>query len=150
MLSSAIRSGAAQASMVLLFSLAGCASAGAHGAVAPQGEGKLITAAMIDHSGADNAWEVLRRTGTHLSLRENANGEPTKMTYRGHHSVLLSSTPLLVVDGSRMVEFTYLRSVPASMIQSIRLLNGTSGTKLYGTGAGNGVVVVTTASAPRH
>lgn len=140
----------ARLSLALLLSLTACASLSGGGIDAAPTEGKLITANMIERSGADNAWEALQRNGTHLSLRETANGEPTKMTYRGHNSIVLSSTPLLVVDGARMVEFTYLRNVPAVMIDNIRVLNGISGTKYYGTGGGNGVVVVTTTSGRRE
>ena len=108
------------------------------------GEGYLISAERIRESGATDAWEALVRTNAHLGLNENASGEPIALSHRGRNSIALSSTPLLVVDEVVMADFRYLRRIPAESIAFIRILNGSEGTMRYGTGAGNGVIVVET------
>lgn len=113
-----------------------------------QGEGRVITAEQIRKSGATNAWDALRRVGTHLAMRESSTGQPARLMNRGQSSILLSSEPLVVIDGVRMIDFRTLNSVPAEIIASIRLLAGHEGTTRYGTGAGNGVIVVETTARP--
>jgi hypothetical protein len=56
--------------------------------------------------------------------------------------------PIIMVDGSR-TEVAALRMLPASQIAEIRILNATEGTFHYGTGATNGVIVVTTRRGTR-
>lgn len=108
------------------------------------GPGYLISADRIRQTGARDAWEALVRAHAPLGLNENANGEPIAMTHRGRNSIMLSSTPLLVVDEVVMTDFVYLRRIPAESIAWIRILSGAEGTMRYGTGAGNGVIVVET------
>jgi outer membrane cobalamin receptor len=112
------------------------------------GEGRVITAEQIRKSGATNAWDALRRVGTHLTMRETSNGQPARLMNRGPSSILLSSDPLVVIDGVRMIDFRTLDQVPAQIISSIRILAGHEGTTRYGTGAGNGVIVVETKVQP--
>jgi outer membrane cobalamin receptor len=108
----------------------------------------VITAEQIRKSGATDAWDALRRVGTHLSMRESSTGQPARLGNRGQSSLLLSSEPLVVIDGVRMVDFRSLNSVPAEIISSIRILAGYEGTTRFGTGAGNGVIVVETRPRP--
>lgn len=108
------------------------------------GPGYLISADRIRQTGAKDAWEALVRSHAPLGLNESANGEPIAMTHRGRNSIMLSSTPLLVVDEVIMTDFVYLRRIPAESIAWIRILSGAEGTMRYGTGAGNGVIVVET------
>jgi hypothetical protein len=108
------------------------------------GTGYLITADRILRSGATDAWEALVRTSAPVNLTETPNGEPRGMSKRGRSTILLSATPLLVVDDILMSDFHYLRRIPAETVAWIRILNGADGTSRYGTGAGNGVVVVKT------
>jgi outer membrane cobalamin receptor len=108
----------------------------------------MITGEQIRRSGATDAWEALRRTGTHLNMREGPTGQPSRLSRRGPSSILLSNEPLVVIDGARMIDFRTLRQVPAQIIASIRILSGHQGTTHYGTGAGNGVIVVETTSRP--
>jgi len=51
--------------------------------------------------------------------------------------------PLVIIDNSR-TEVAALRTLPASDIKEIRILDAREGTLLYGTGATNGVIVVVT------
>lgn len=135
------------AACIAVLSLEGCAGMTVGSGIGSVGEGKIITAEQIRRSGAINGWEALKRNGTHLSMHENIRGEPSRLSYRGQNSIVLSSTPVLYVDGAQMAEFTYLRDVPAKIIRRIRILSGVSGTKYFGTGGGNGVILVETSAA---
>lgn len=122
----------------------GCSPAASRGPAAASDDSYLISAERIERSGARNGWEALARSGAPISLGETPNGEPRSLNRRGRTSITLSSTPLLVVDDVLMADFHYLRRIPAETIEFIRILNGATGTMRYGTGAGNGVVVVQT------
>jgi outer membrane cobalamin receptor len=111
--------------------------------------GRLITAEEIRESGAENAWEALARVGTPLSLSESRSGTPRRMGRRGISSVALDDSPLVILDGARLLDLTPLRRLPAYLVQEIRILSGSRAGALYGTGAGNGAVVITTRSGRR-
>lgn len=110
-------------------------------------QGRVISAAEIEKTGARNAWEALRRSGTHLRMTEGARGEPGTVRKRGAGSIVLSNAPTVVLDGVLLVDFRSLVEVPARIIEEIRILNGIDGTARYGTGSANGVIVVTTRSS---
>ena len=128
---------------LVLLIVAGCASHRAERDPFTSAD-RLITAAAIERSGARNGWEALRSVGTYMKLREDARGNPSSLTTRGHSSIVLSASPLLLVDGAHIENFDYLRDIPAFSIESIRILDGTEGTRYFGTGAGNGVIMVST------
>jgi outer membrane cobalamin receptor len=111
-------------------------------------EGKVITYEQIARSGARNAWEALQRTGTHLKTRDSGYAKPSDLSYRGRGSMLLSAAPVIYVDGAQTSDFAQLREIPVSHIELIRIFNGIQGTKYYGTGGGNGVIVVETRTTP--
>lgn len=127
---------------------AGCHPTARTGQGTAPERGKLITRAQIRESGARNAWEAVRGTGTFLSARENGNGEPVALTRRGRGSLVLSAAPLVFVDGAQTSSFQQLRTIPATSIESIRIFSGVQGTLYFGTGGGNGVVVVETRMTP--
>lgn len=115
------------------------------------GEGRVITQEQIRRSGATNAWDALRRNGVMLSFRETQSGQPAQMRSRRGSSSLLNRSadvPLLVVDGSRISDPRMLVSIPASAIDRIQILDGMAGTIYQGTGAGAGVIIVYTRTAP--
>jgi TonB-dependent starch-binding outer membrane protein SusC len=105
--------------------------------------GRVITGEQIERSGATNAWDALRRLGTHLTLTESGIGQAQSIRHRGNSSVNLSNAPTVLVDGIRHPPSS-LQEVPANRIVEIRILGGVAGTSRYGTGSGNGVIVVTT------
>jgi outer membrane cobalamin receptor len=113
--------------------------------------GPLITAQAISHSHARNAWEVLEYNA-HFSFAESANGDPQRLeSRRGRSSILLSSsdTPLVYLDGTRLMDVRTLRQITAESIESIRILDGIEGTTFYGTNAGAGVILIRTKAGPK-
>jgi hypothetical protein len=133
--------------LLLLPGLLACSHVRGSGKPLEDRQGKVISAAEIEKSGARNAWDALRRAGTHLRLTEGARGEPGTVRKRGAGSMVLSNAPTVVLDGVLLVDFRTLIEVPAVIIEEIRILNGVDGTARYGTGSGNGVIVVTTRSS---
>jgi outer membrane cobalamin receptor len=127
---------------LLAISLSACA-VGSGPRHAPDGA-RVITAAQIERTGALNALEALQRTGTHFAVQQTARGEVTGLMRRGHASMVLGPSPLVYVDGARTNSFLSLLEVPARAITRIRIYNGIEGTRFFGTGGGNGVIVVDT------
>lgn len=115
------------------------------GAGAP--DGKLITRAQIERSGATNAWEVLEWSGAHLRL-EVEEDEQVRIRSRGQSSLYLDDSPIIVVDGARTRDVRVLWSIPARVIASMRVLTGAVATRYHGTGAGGGAVEVRTRTGP--
>lgn len=104
----------------------------------------MITEAMIARSGAQTAWEVLRREVPQISYGENRNGQATGMERRGRSSITLKDPPMLFIDGVRIQEIGTLQQLPASTVLSIEVLTGAEGTTYYGTDAVGGVILVRT------
>lgn len=113
-------------------------------------EGKLITVADIERSGARTAWEVLEWSGAHLILEETQDGDPVRITSRGQATLNMDERPLILVDGARTRDVRVLWSIPARAISSIRILTGVVATRYHGTGAGGGAVEVRTRTGPER
>lgn len=109
----------------------------------PDTGGHLITSEQIARTGAQNAWEALLRSGAHFTETPRQRNANTIST-RGSSSLFLSAEPMIVVDGAQMRDASSLRSIPAWTIARIRTFGGIEGTKYFGTGGGNGVVVIET------
>src|SRR5260370_17895465 len=109
----------------------------------PDGDRILITEEKITHSGALNAWEVLKRLAPQFRYSER-RGQPTNLERRGRSSILLSDAPRVFLDGADVVDFRSLTQVPASTIFSIEILSGTEGTPYSGSNAVRGVFLVLT------
>lgn len=77
-------------------------------------------------------------------MSETRSGAPGRVRKRGDSSIYLNNTPLLVVDEVRMNDLAYLREIPVTAIHTLQVISGTQGTTRYGTGSGNGVIIVTT------
>ena len=108
------------------------------------GDRKIITEDMIAHTGASNAWDVLRREEPQMSFRQDEHGQPTRMEQRGQTSMVLSDAPLVFLDGARLTDWRTLKEIPASSLQRIEILNSIEGTTLYGTDAEGGVILIIT------
>ncbi len=129
--------------------VAACATAPAGDPSAPkEREGQIITREEIERSGARDGWEALRWGATHLNFRYTREGSPTRVTHRGVDSFFIDPQVLLIVDGAQMQGLSFLENIPANNIEYIQILAARVGVVKYGTGAGNGVVVVKTGVPP--
>lgn len=72
-------------------------------------------------------------------------GESAKIRIRGFGSINASNDPLYVVDGA--IYNGELSDINPNDIESITVLKDAASTSLYGSSAGNGVVLITTKSA---
>ena len=108
------------------------------------GDHVLITQEQIERSGAQTAWEALKRLAPQFSFRENRNGQPSSLERRGRSSILLSDAPLVFMDGAELTDFRSLNQIPASTLLSIEILNGIEGTSYYGSNAVSGVILFKT------
>lgn len=132
-------------SFLALTLVAACATAPAGDPTAPkEREGQIITREEIERSGARDGWEALRWGATHLNFQYTREGSPTRVTHRGVDSFLIDPAVLLIVDGAQMQGLSFLENIPANNIEYIQILAARVGVVKYGTGAGNGVIVVKT------
>jgi hypothetical protein len=111
----------------------------------------LVTADAIRRMNVTTAWDVIRRSGFMVSASVDRNGRPSRLhSRRGRSSILLghSDTPLVLLDGVRTSDYRVLENVPARALLSVRYLTAIEATVSQGTGAGGGLIEVTTRSDP--
>jgi outer membrane receptor protein involved in Fe transport len=140
----------ALASLLTASALA-CASSGAvRPTLLRQPDGsRLIPADVIAQYGSVSVWEVLRKCDVGFRLQESASGMPIALSSRrGRSSILLDETPVVVLDGVRLLDSRVLYDITASSVASIRVLSGIDGTTFYGTNSGAGVIIITTKRGP--
>ena len=116
--------------LLAMFSLGACVKA----SNAPQSQRDVITEEEIASSSAVNAYEAVQKLrGTFLSDRG-------KTTILGNSP----SKPTVYVDGVQYGDITSLRSISATVVQSIRLYRAYEAEQRYGNGVMGGVIEVTT------
>ena len=127
--------------LVVLPGMTGCAgalrTAGNSNAPSPH----VITAELIEKSGAKTVWDALERTVHFYVFHSNG-----RIEHRGRSSLVLPEQPLLVLDGIRLNDVTVLINMPAADVDTIEVLNGIDATTYYGTNAGAGVIRIWTKS----
>ena len=110
-------------------------------------EGRIITREMIATTSARTAWDVVKSTGMFQMSEGSASGSgrPLVRGRRGRNSILIgvADMPLLIVDGTRMNDAGYLYAIPASTIETVRILNGIDGSAREGLNSGAGVIYIT-------
>jgi len=124
----------------------GCAPSRVPSDVAPN-RTDVISAEEIARSSSTNAWDLLRRHARRYDFLEDQFGRPSRVrTHRGRSTINLegADTPLILVDGARIVDFGFLRDLSTGSIQSVELLSGIRGTASQGTGAAAGVIYIHT------
>jgi len=102
----------------------------------------------IDAQHARNAWDFLRARVPRYSYIEDRSGRAVGIRgHRGRSSIFLDSdSPMVVVDGARLVAFDVLQEMPTDAIDRIQILSGLRGTSWEGTGSGAGVIYIYTRS----
>ncbi len=109
--------------------------------------GRNISEETIAGYAVTNAWEVLRKTGFFVVARDDGpSGDASVRSRRGRTSLILagSDVPRVMIDGAPVPDVRLLRSVPASSIAWIQLLNAIDGTMIQGTNSGGGVILIIT------
>lgn len=127
-------------------SMDGALSAGAAGR--DRDNPNIITREEIAKSKARNGWEAVRRNARHLVLVERRGpvDSDVGVQHRGPDSLFNSDDFVLVVDGVLTTEMRRLREIPAGTIELIEILSAREAVLRYGTDAGGGAIVVTTAN----
>lgn len=80
--------------------------------------------------------------GVQVTTTSGQPGSGAAIRIRGFGSINASSDPLIVVDGA--VFHGSLSEIPAEDIQNLAILKDAASTALYGSSAGNGVILITT------
>lgn len=105
-------------------------------------------------------------SGLQIVRSSNGVGGSSKIVLRGNNSLTGSNQPLIVVDGTPMDNFTGgvddvwgnsgadmgngLSDINPEDIESMIVLKGASAAALYGSRAGNGVILITTKSGKKN
>lgn len=133
--------------LVVAASLVACATAPRRFGESAASQSQTFTAEEITHSGFSNAWDFLRAKARRYDFYQDRYGRPRGIkTRRGRSTINMadSDSPMIVVDGARVSDFSALRDLPCDAISSIEILNGISGTVSQGTNAAAGVIYIHT------
>ncbi|SJZ77262.1 SusC/RagA family TonB-linked outer membrane protein [Porphyromonas cangingivalis] len=109
-----------------------------------------VSAKQLERRPVSNVTNALAAAapGVQVTTSSGQPGSGAKIMIRGFGSMKEeSSAPLFVVDGA--IYNGNISDLPASDIQSLSILKDASSTALYGSSAGNGVVLITTKSGSR-
>ena len=114
----------------------------------------LSVGAKISELPVHNLSQLLSGRFAGVQVMSNgATGTGSRIRIRGQSSLLLGNDPLVIIDGARLNSLvtTSGMSVPSRFddlnvneIENIEILSGPSAATLYGTGATNGVIDITT------
>jgi hypothetical protein len=94
----------------------------------------VITGPELSRSKAQNAYDAIRQSRPEM-LRTR---EPGTLVY------FTSGQPRVAVDNTLVGGVEVLRTLPAGKVARIEYLNASAATKRYGTGYGNGLMLVET------
>src|ERR1043165_5863074 len=81
----------------------------------------FISQQMIERSGGQTAWEVLRREAPQLSYRENRDGQASSMRRRGESTITLTDSPMIMVAGVRGWNIRTRRQIIGESLRLMRL-----------------------------
>ena len=132
--------------LVVTAALAACVTSGV-----PPAESRVnrevITSDDIARSAYTNAWDLLRGKARRYDFSEDVFGRPRAIrTRRGRSTISMagSDTPMILVDGARLIDLTTLRDLQCNAIESVELLSGIRGTASQGTNSAAGVIYIHT------
>lgn len=109
--------------------------------------GTVISASMIERSGARTMWEAVRRNVRFTVFTESGFGEPERIRRRGASTVLLREDMRVFLDGMEIHDVRLLDEYSAVEIEQIQVFTGINATTYFGTGATDGVIVISTRTA---
>lgn len=134
------------ACLVATAALAACVTSAVPPA-APRPSRELITSQDIAKSAYTNAWDLLRGKARRYDFSEDVFGRPRSIKIRRGRSTINiagSDTPMILVDGARVIDLTTLRDLPTDAIESVELMSGINGTASQGTNSSAGVIYIHT------
>jgi TonB-linked SusC/RagA family outer membrane protein len=82
--------------------------------------------------------------GLYMVQNNGQPGEAPSMRIRGTGSLTASSDPLFVINGFPTNDATLFNNIAAEDIESIQILKDAASAAIYGSRAGNGVILITT------
>jgi outer membrane cobalamin receptor len=142
----------AVSSSLTLACLVGCAPALPH--LSEGGTRRdVISAEEISRSSSTNAWDLLRKRARQYDFSEDQYGRPVEVHIRRGRSTIAvanADTPIIIVDGARVIDVGFLRDLSAESIESVELLSGINGTVAQGTNAAAGVIYIHTWEASQR
>ena len=118
----------------------------------------LVEADVLQRSGETGVVQGLAGKTSGINITRNS-GDPGSGAYiqiRGQNTILGDASPLIILDGvpisnsnvgggtAGVVQQSRLNDINPQDIESITVLKGASAAAVYGTGAANGVLVITT------
>ncbi|MCD7816519.1 MAG: carboxypeptidase-like regulatory domain-containing protein [Bacteroides sp.] len=108
------------------------------------GSASTVGATTIEKRALSNATAALEgnATGLQVTSATGQPGESATVRIRGFGSVNASSSPLYVVDGT--IYNGSIGDINPADIESMTVLKDAASTSLYGSSAGNGVILITT------
>jgi hypothetical protein len=121
--------------------------------VEPRTTQEFITSDDIAKSAYSNAWDLLRGKARRYDFSEDVYGHPRAIRIRRGRSTINmagSDTPMILVDGARVIDLGTLRDLPTNAIESIELMSGINGTASQGTNSSAGVILIHTWEASEH
>ena len=135
------------ARLVVVAGVAACVPATRHASQAQPLAGQYIDAHEIAQSNARSAWDALRLNVKGISFLETGRtGTPARVRRRGASSLTLRDEPQIYVDDVRISDLGLLRGMPATDLESIRVLSGIDATTYFGSNTGDGVILIRTRS----
>lgn len=109
--------------------------------------GTVLEREDIAATGGRNALEVVEKATTHLNIQRTRNGSPVRITHRGVDSFVLDPQVMVIVDGSPVrAVVEQLENIPAETIDYLQILSGREATTRFGSGAGNGAILIRTSA----
>jgi len=83
-------------------------------------------------------------SGVYLQQSNGAPGEAPAVRIRGNGSITSGNGPLYVIDGYPTNDPSLLNAIPPQDIESMDILKDAASAAIYGSRAGNGVIIITT------
>ncbi|OQP38916.1 hypothetical protein A4H97_18280 [Niastella yeongjuensis] len=83
-------------------------------------------------------------SGVFLQQTSGAPGDPPVVRIRGNGSITSGNGPLYVIDGYPTSDASLMNAISPQDIESVEILKDAASAAIYGSRAGNGVIMVTT------
>ncbi len=119
----------------------------------PRPSREVITSENIAKSAYTNAWDLLRAKARRYDFSEDVFGRPRSIRIRRGRSTINmagSDSPMILVDGARVIDLITLRDLPTDAIESVELMSGINGTASQGTNSSAGVIYIHTWEASQR